>query len=137
MSINVPLVGVFCKDELPKRCKQGCYVINLANHNEVGTHWNCFVIEADRCYYFDSFGCPPVEEVTHFCRNLKTLIYNTRQIQADASECCGWFCVCFLHYFTHNKGDNKIQRFVNQFKQNKQLILNDKILQEYIKKYIR
>ena len=33
--------------------------LNIDNGDQVGTHWVCFYIEVNKCYYFDSFGGQP------------------------------------------------------------------------------
>ena len=41
---------------LPKRTKDGAYVINLDEYINVGTHWIALYIKNIEIIYFDSFG---------------------------------------------------------------------------------
>ena len=36
--------GVFSRNNLPKKIKDGAYVINLDEYADVGTHWTAFLI---------------------------------------------------------------------------------------------
>ena len=36
---KLKLNGVFSRDNLPKKVKDGAYVINLDEHKDTGTHW--------------------------------------------------------------------------------------------------
>ena len=47
--------GVYSRNYLPKKMKDGAYVINLDEYADVGTHWiPLFVLDNDATY-FDSF----------------------------------------------------------------------------------
>ena len=48
--------GVYSKDNLPKTIKNGAYVINLDEYEDVGTHWIALFVKNDEVIYFDSFG---------------------------------------------------------------------------------
>ena len=44
IKLKIKLVGVYMKDELQNSdLKQGCYIINLQNHDENGSHWTAFI----------------------------------------------------------------------------------------------
>ena len=48
--------GVFSRDNMPKKIKDGAYVINLDEYADIGTH-RIALHEADNeVIYFDSFG---------------------------------------------------------------------------------
>ena len=48
--------GVYSRDNLPNRTKDGAYVINLDKHYDIGTHWIPLYVNAKTMTYFDSFG---------------------------------------------------------------------------------
>ena len=43
--------GVYSRDNLPNKIKDGAYVINLDEHSDIGTHWIALYVTL-----FDSFG---------------------------------------------------------------------------------
>lgn len=134
---KIPLIGVYSKNILPIVCRNGSYIINLANSDENGTHWVSFVIRGEVCLYCDSFGCPPPQEVIKFCKlKCKRLIYNKTQIQSNTATCCGWFCILFIKVvsqFPEKTLSNKAMRaFVSMFHHNTCLDVNTKLLLDYI-----
>ena len=48
--------GVFSTNNLPKKIKDGAYVINLDDYADVGTHWIALFCNRNEIAYFDSFG---------------------------------------------------------------------------------
>ena len=50
--------GVYSRNNLPKRIKNGTYVINLDEYADVGTHWIAFYVSNNEVifFYFDYFG---------------------------------------------------------------------------------
>jgi hypothetical protein len=110
--MNFPLVGVFFKDELPKKLEYNKgYVINLDNafddegeENE-GSHWTCLQVNKYpdgkiEPIFFDPFGAPPSESIKKFILNTcgKYLPYTNKDIQSLLNNACGFFCCAFLHY---------------------------------------
>ena len=49
-------IGVFSRDNLPKKIKDGAYVINLDEYRDIGTHWIALFCKKNEIIYFDSFG---------------------------------------------------------------------------------
>ena len=56
IKLKIKLVGVYMKDELNSDLKQGCYIINLQNHDENGSHWTAFIKDKNDIFYYNSFG---------------------------------------------------------------------------------
>lgn len=137
--MKVPLIQVDCKDKLPKKLKDGCFVINLANSNQTGTHWTAFVIEkkTKTCSYFDSFGAPPPQEVLKYAIKCKHIFYDTRVIQDIKADTCGWYCVAFLHFMSYHSGSlaDKMEIF-NQMFDKEQLQKNNSVLMKYFENNI-
>ena len=46
--------GVYSRNNLPKRRKDGAYVINLDEYADVGTHWIVLFCNRNEIVYFDS-----------------------------------------------------------------------------------
>jgi hypothetical protein len=54
---KIKLNGVYMKDELPSKIKNGFYVIKLHSSNDGnGTHWTAFYYSSKHSFYFDPFG---------------------------------------------------------------------------------
>ena len=48
--------GVYSRDNLPDKIKDGAYIINLDEYSDVGTHWVSLYLSNNGVTYFDSFG---------------------------------------------------------------------------------
>jgi hypothetical protein len=127
---NLPIVGIYSKDELPKDLKNGWYIINLEDHDKgSGTHWTCFkkgVINL----YFDSFGFIFPEEVKE---RLTNITYNHKEIQNINSIMCGYFCIALINEMEKSviKDDLlKFNQFISRFSKN--TLFNDEILKRYL-----
>ena len=59
--------GVFSRNNLPKKIKDGAYVINLDEYADVGTHWIVLFCSKNEIVYFGSFG---VEQALKKLKNL-------------------------------------------------------------------
>ena len=71
--------SIFSRNNLPKKIKDGAYVINLDEYADVGTHWIALFCSRNETAYFDSFGVEHVlEEIKEFIRN--------KNIKANISE---------------------------------------------------
>ena len=46
--------GVYSRNNLSK-IKDGPYVVNLDEHESIGTHWITLYVNSDKLTYFDSF----------------------------------------------------------------------------------
>ena len=47
--------GVYSRDNLPNKIKDGAYVINFDEYSDIGTHWVALHVYNDDVTYFDSF----------------------------------------------------------------------------------
>ena len=50
------MVFFFLRNNLPKKIKDGAYIINLDEYTDVGTHWIALFCNKNNIIYFDSFG---------------------------------------------------------------------------------
>jgi hypothetical protein len=131
---NVPLVGCFMKNELPKKYTKGNYIINLESAPSGGSHWTSCIVQDKNAMYCDSFGGPPVEEMVDMIRSKKGthLGYNNVVVQNMSSKNCGYYSLCFLLYVTKSplplyKAANE---YINHFVGN--TLENDSILAELL-----
>ena len=88
--------GVYSRDNLPQKMKDGSYIKNLDEYADVGTHWIVLYISNNNAIHFDSFGVERIlKEITKFIgnKNIKTNIF---RIQAYDSIMCGYFCIRFI-----------------------------------------
>ena len=74
--------GVFSRNNLPKKIKDGAYVINLDEYADVGTHWIALFCNRNEIVYFDSFG------VEHVPEEIKKFVGN-KNLKANDSVMCG------------------------------------------------
>ena len=95
--------GVFSRNNLPEKIKDGAYVINLDEYADVGTHWIALFCNRNEIVYFDSFGVEHVpEEIKEFIGN-KNIKANIFRIQANNSVMCGYFCIGFIDFMLAGK----------------------------------
>ena len=121
--------GVFSRNNLPKKIKDGAYVINLDEYADVGTHWIALFCNRNEIVYFDSFGVEHVpEEIKEFVGN-KNIIANIFRVQANDSVMCGYSCIEFIDFMLAVK---KLTDFTNIFSPY-DLRKNDDIILTYFK----
>ena len=83
--------GVFSRNNLPLKIKDGAYVINLDENPDVGTHWMALFRNRNEIVYFDSFGVEHVpKKIKGFFGN-KSIITNIFRVQANDSVMRGFF----------------------------------------------
>ena len=119
-------IGVYSKDNLPDKIKDGAYVINLDEYSDVETHWIALYVNNKTVTYFDSFGIEHIpKEVKKFIgnRNITSKIY---RIQNYDSIMCGYFCIGFIGLMFKGKSLTDYTNLFspNNFKKNDDIILN-------------
>ena len=90
--------GVYSRDNLPNKIKDGTYVINLDEYSDIGTHWVALYVKNNDITYFHSFGVEHIpKEIKAFLKNqnIKTNIF---RIQAYDSIMCEYFCIGFINF---------------------------------------
>ena len=121
--------GVFSRDNLPKKIKDGAYVINLDEYADVGTHWIALFCKKSKIVYFDSFSVEHIpEEIKEFIRN-KNIKANTFRVQANNSVQCGYFCIGFIDSMLAGKKLTDFTTLFSPYDFNK----NDNIILSYFK----
>ena len=118
--------AVFSRNNLPKKIKDGAYVINLDEYADVGIHWIALFCNRNEIVYLDSFGVEHVpEEIEEFIVN-KNIIANIFRVQANDSVLCGYFCIGFIDFMPAGK---KLTDYTSlfsphDFKKNDDIILS-------------
>ena len=79
--------GVFSRNNLPKKIKDGAYAINLDEYADVGTHWIALFCNRNEILYFDRNIS---KEINEFIRN-KNIKANIFRVQTNDSVMCGYF----------------------------------------------
>ena len=68
--------GVYSKDNLTDKIKDGAYIINLNEYSDIRTHWIALYVNSKTVTYFDSFGVEHIpKEIEKFINN-KNIITN-------------------------------------------------------------
>jgi len=90
--------GVFSRDELPKKIRKECGIINLDSQIGAGTHWVAYRnIDDHVCEYFDSFGLMmPTDVKKYLSKSGKTVLISGDEIQERDSVLCGYWCLYYL-----------------------------------------
>ena len=118
--------GVYSRDNLPNKIRDGAYVKNLDECSNIGTHWVALYIKYNDITYFDSFGAEHIpKEIKTFIKN-RNIKINIFRIQAYNSILCGYFFIAFIDFMFKGKSLNKYKKFFspNYFLKDDVTILN-------------
>ena len=85
--------GVYSRDNLPNKIKDGAYVINLDEYSDIGTHWVALYIKNNDVTYFDSFGVEHIPKEIKIFIDKSIVVANIFRIQAYDSVMRGYFCI--------------------------------------------
>ena len=104
--------GVFSRDNLTKKTKDGAYVINFDEYEDTGPHWIALFCNKNEIVYFDSLGFEHIpEEIKELIKN-KNINANIFRVQANNSIMCGYFCIGCINFMLAGK---KLTDFTNSF----------------------
>ena len=121
--------GVFSRNNLSLKIKDGAYVINLDEYADVGTHWIALFCNRNKIVYFDSFGVEHVPaEIKEFIGN-QNIMANIFRVQANNSVMFGYFCIGFIDFMLVGKKSTEITNLFSPYDFEK----NDKIIVSYFK----
>ena len=121
--------GVSSRDNIPKKIKDGAYVINLDEYADTGTHWIALFCKKNETVYFDSFGVAHIPgEIKEFIGN-ENIKANIFRVQTNNSIMCGYFCIRFIDFML---ADKKQADYTNLFSPD-DFDKNDSIILSYFK----
>ena len=58
--------GVYSRDNLPNKIKEGSYVTDHEEYSDIGAHWTALYVNAKTITYFDSFGVEHIPKKNNF-----------------------------------------------------------------------
>ena len=121
-------LGCFPLDRLPPLPTQfpKSMIINTDKATKTGDHWLGLVLTEKKCFYFDSFGLPLIDEtiIKYLHSFYKIVTYSNVCIQDVTSNKCGEFCIVFVK---HVKSKSTYKKFISNFNQ-VNLLNNDEIV---------
>ena len=137
MKKDKTFLGCFAYDNLPPFPTKfpAKLIINTGASGTEGEHWVALLMNPKECLYFDSFGLPIIDAlVLEYINNkYKVFIFSDICIQHHQSQMCGPFSIFFLNKV---KNREEYRKFMNSFSHN-DFLINEKIIQEYLKKLLK
>ena len=122
LSYDKHFMGCFASNQLPSVASPfpKSLIINTAPSDTVSEHWVALVLYKNKCFYFDSFGLPVLnQDILHFLCKYKRVTYTDVCIQSTFSDYCGKFCIAFIkNVHSRHSYDDFIDQFdfVNLYK---------------------
>ena len=118
--------GVYSRDNLPNKIRDGAYVINLDQRSDIGTHWVALYVKYNDVTQFDSFGVKLIPKVIKKFIGHKNLMVSIFIIQGYDSVMCGYFCIRFINFMFRGKTLTDYTNLFspNDFKKNHDIIKN-------------
>ena len=107
--------GVYSRDNLSDKIKDGAYVINLDEYSAIETHWVALYVSNNYVTYCDTFGVGHIPKETKRFTSNKNIKTNIFRIQAYDSVMCGYFCIGFIDFMLVGK---TLTDFTNLFSPN-------------------
>ena len=95
--------GVYSRDNLQVKVKDGAYSINLDDYSDIETHWIALYVNNKTVTYIDSFGIEHIsQEIRVFIAD-KDIIASIYRIQSYDSIVWGYFCIGCINYMLMGK----------------------------------
>ena len=116
MKYNKNYIGTFSKNNDPKLKNNQSTIVNLANSNDIGTHWIAIKFYYNKLFHFDSYGILFIPDIIKKQYPNSKIITNIHRIQSDSSNECGKFCIIFIQSNIKNESD--YIKFLLQFEKN-------------------
>ena len=113
---NKNYIGTFSKNNVPKLKNNQSTIVNLANSNDVGTHWIAMKFIDKKLIHFDSYGIPYIPNIIKKQYPNSKIITNIYRIQSIDSNECGKFCIMSIQSNIKNESD--YIKFLLQFEKN-------------------
>ena len=90
--------GVYSRDNLWDKLKDGAYIINLDGYSDNGTHSTALYALNNNVTYFDGFVVEHVPKEIKIFVDKSIAVANIFRIQAYDSIMCGNFCLGFIDF---------------------------------------
>ena len=118
--------GLYSRNNLHHKIKDGIYIINLDEYSNIGTHWIALYVNNKTATYFDSFGIEHIPKEIRVFIGDKDIIASIYRIQSYDSIMCGYYCIGFTDYMLKGKILTDFTNLFspNNFKKNDDVILN-------------
>ena len=85
--------GVYSRDNLPNKIKDGAYVINLDEYSDIGPYWIASYALNNDVTYLDRFSIEHIpKEIKKFIPN-KNIKRNIFRVHAYDLVMCRYFCI--------------------------------------------
>ena len=127
--------GVYLRDNLPVKIKDGAHIINFDEYSEIGTHWVALYFYNHNVTYFGSFGVEHIpKEIKKFIDGFLSIKTNIFRIQAYDSIMCRYFCIGFINFMLDGKTLTDFTSLFSpyDFDKNDNIILNYFIINDYV-----
>ena len=116
MKNNKNYIGTFSKNNVPKLKNNESTIVNLANSNDIRTHWIGMKYVDKKLFYFDSYRISFIPDIIKKQYPNSKIITNIYRIQSNDSNECGKFCIMFIQ--SNIKNENSYNNFLLQFEKN-------------------
>ena len=104
--------GVFMRDEIKgKASNNESIILNLDESRNSGTHWVSLAVKNKICYYFDSYGFCPPDEIKSYCDGLECY-FSSYRVQKPNELICGHYSVYMLYLLDKGISFNKAINFL-------------------------
>ena len=107
-------IGTYSKNNVPILKNNESSIVNLADLNQIGSHWFGIKFINNKLFYFVSYGIEFVPDIIK--KQYKKIITNIYRIQSNNSNECGKFCILFVRANIKNESD--YIKFLLQFHKN-------------------
>ena len=88
---------------MPKKIKDGAYIINIDEYAGIVTHWIALFCNRNEIAYFASFGVEHVPKEILKCININNIRANIFRVQTNDSVMRGFFCIGFIDFMLAGK----------------------------------
>ena len=118
--------GVYSRDNLPHKIKDGAYVMNLNEYFDIGTHWIALYVNKKTVTYFCSFAIEHIPKEIKVFIGDEDIIASIYRIQSYDSIMCGYHFIGFTDYMIKGSSLTDLTNLFspNNFKKNDDIILN-------------
>ena len=95
--------GVYSRDNLLDKVKDGAYIINRDEYSDIETHPIALYALIHNTTYFGSFGVEHIPKEVKIFIDKSIVIENVFSIQVYDSIMCGYFCIRFIDFIFAGK----------------------------------